>query len=204
MGILRLLCIVFPANLDWHIAGAIKAMMHCSSQPVGWASEEALQLQFLVIMAVLHTSSHHRALILTQQGKSISIISTVRPTAERIECQESQRRRKWADRWQEEWGTMEGLQGTCCRLGVHSLPSFSLHLSPTALLFTTTSRGRGLWESMLHGYTKLPGEKVKGRLDKQESLSSLHMTHLPLIRYFSPLPSSHYHTLPLALPHMSS
>lgn len=28
-------------------SGAIKALMHCSSQPVGWASEEALQLQFL-------------------------------------------------------------------------------------------------------------------------------------------------------------
>lgn len=85
-------------------------------------------------MATLHTSSHRRALIPTQQGKSISIISTVPTAAERIECQESQRRRKWADRRRGEEGVAEGLGELVVDAPVFTLFSFSLSLlSPTAL-----------------------------------------------------------------------
>lgn len=76
-------------------------------------------------MATLHTSSHRRALIPTQQGKSISIISTVPTTTERIECQESQRRRKWADRHEE---SRESQKGFGELVGAPELALFSLSL----------------------------------------------------------------------------
>lgn len=131
-GILRILYVVYPANLDAY-SGSIQALMHCSSQPVGWATEEALRLQFLSLWQTLHTSSHRRALIPTQQGKSISIISSVATTAERIECQESQRRRKWADRRRGEEGVAEGLGELVVDAPVFTRSPFFLPLSPLQL-----------------------------------------------------------------------
>lgn len=109
MGILNILHVVFAADLDPPHSGAVKALMHCSSQPVGWASEEALQPAVSVIMAALHTSSHRRALIPAREAKSISTPSTESPTAERIECQESHGRRKGTDSGQGDEGVAERL-----------------------------------------------------------------------------------------------
>lgn len=94
-------------------------------QPAGGLSKwRGSPAAVFVITATLHTSSHHGALIPARQGKSISNASTVRVTTERIECQESHRRKvKGGEERKESQRAQERLLMLYCSF-------FSFSLSP--------------------------------------------------------------------------